>query len=116
MYYLTFNPVLMSLGQTHILNEFHFYADDTQSYIHLSDKSASSAVAKLNACLQDVQRWMSLSKLKLNLEKTEFIVFGSKVQRQKISSHFPVGILGSLLHPVDSVRNLGVVRCRFFLH
>ena len=51
---------------------------------------------------------MSLSKLKLNPEKTEFIVFGSKAQHQKISSHFPVSILGSLLHPVDSVRNLGV--------
>ena len=51
---------------------------------------------------------MSLSKLKLNPEKTEFIVFGSKAQRQKISSHFPVSILGGLLHPVDSVRNLGV--------
>ena len=40
--------------------------------------------------------------------KTEFIVFGSKAQHQKISSHFPVSILGSPLHPVDSVRNLGV--------
>ena len=44
----------------------------------------------------------------VNPEKTEFIVFGSKAQRQKISSHFPVSILGSLLHPVDSVRYLGV--------
>ena len=88
--------------------KFHFYADDTQLYIHLSHKNASSALAKLNACLRDVQEWMSLSKLKLNPEKTEFIVFGSKAQRQKISSHFPVSILGSLLHPVDSVRNLGV--------
>ena len=35
-------------------------------------------------------------------------MFGSKAQCQKISSHFPVSILGSLLHPVDSVRNLGV--------
>ena len=51
---------------------------------------------------------MSLSKLKLNPEKTEFIVFGSKAQRRKISSHFPLSILGSLLHLVDSVRNLGV--------
>ena len=42
------------------------------------------------------------------LKKTEFIVFGSKAQRQKISSHLPVSILGSVLHPVDSVRNLGV--------
>ena len=51
---------------------------------------------------------MSLSKLRLNPEKTEFIVFGSKARLQKVSSHFPVSILGSLLHPVDSVRNLGV--------
>ena len=55
-----------------------------------------------------MQRWMSLSKLRLNPEKTEFIVFGSKAQRKKISSYFPVSILGSFLHPVDSVRNLGV--------
>ena len=47
-------------------------------------------------------------KLKLNPEKTEFIVFGSKAQHQKISFRFPVSILGSLLHPVDSARNLGV--------
>ena len=88
--------------------KFHFYADDTQLYIHLSHKNASAALAKLNACLHDVQWWMYLSKLKLNPEITEFIVFGSKAQRQKISSHFAVSILGSLLHPVDSVRNLGV--------
>ena len=49
---------------------------------------------------------MSFSKLKLNPEKTEFIVFDSKAQRQKICSHFPVSILGSLCHLVDSVRNL----------
>ena len=51
---------------------------------------------------------MSLIKLKLNPEKTKFIVFGSKAQCQKISTDFSVSILGSLLHPVDSVRNLGV--------
>ena len=62
---------------------------------------------------------MSLSKLKLNPEITEFIVFGSKTQRQKISSHFPVSILSSLFHPVDSVRNLGVwfdAECSFSEH
>ena len=100
LYYTTYE------NHPHI--KFHFYADDTQLYIHLSHKNASAALAKLNACLLDVQRWMSLSKLKLNPEKTEFIVFGSKAQSQKNSSYFPVSILGSLLHPVDSVRNLDV--------
>ena len=51
---------------------------------------------------------MSLNKLKLNPEKAIFIVFGSKAQCQKISSHFHVSILGRLLYLVDSVRNLGV--------
>ena len=84
-------PLLFSLYTTplskiirlHPHIKFHLYADDTQLYIHLSHKNASSALAKLNACLHDVQEWMSLSKLKLNPEKTEFIVFGSKAQRQK---------------------------------
>ena len=70
-------PLLFSLYTTplskiirlHPHIKFHFYADDTQLYIHLSHKNASSALAKLNACLRDVQEWMSLSKLKLNPEK-----------------------------------------------
>ena len=66
-----------------------------QMILSYTSISPFSALAKLNACLQDEQRWMSLSKLKLNPETTEFIVFGSKAQRQKISSHFPVSILGS---------------------
>ena len=51
---------------------------------------------------------MALSKLNLNPDKPEFIVFGSNVQRQKLSSHFPVNILGSLLHPANTVKDLGV--------
>ena len=70
-------PLLFSLYTTplskiihlHPHIKFHFYADDTQLYINLSHKNASAALAKLNACLQDVQRWMSFSKLKLNPEK-----------------------------------------------
>ena len=48
------------------------------------------------------------SKLKLNSDKTEFILFGSKKQRERLSACFPIDILGSPLHPTESVRNLGV--------
>ena len=51
---------------------------------------------------------MSTSKLKLNPDKTEFIIFGSKRQRHKLKAYFPIDILGSPLSHVDSVRNLGV--------
>ena len=67
-------PLLFSLYTTplskiirlHPHIKFHFYADDTQLYIHLSHKNASSALAQLNACLRDVQEWMSLSKFYRN--------------------------------------------------
>ena len=106
-------PLLFSLYTTPLIKiirlrphiKFHFYVDDTQLYINLSHKNVSAALAKLNVCLHDGQRWMSISKLKLNPEKLNLL---SLALRKKISSHFPVSILGSFLHPVDSVRNLGV--------
>ena len=51
---------------------------------------------------------MSASKLKLNPDKTEFIVFGSKRQRDKLKAYFPSTILGSPLCPAQWVKNLGV--------
>ena len=88
--------------------KFHFYADDSQVYIHISQKNASAAFEKLNRSLDDVKEWMSTSKLKLNPDKTEFIIFGSKRQRDKLKACFPIDILGNSLCPVDSVKNLGV--------
>ena len=88
--------------------KFHFYADDSQLHVHLSHINASAAFDKLNRCLQDVKEWISASKLKLNPDEIEFIVFGSKNQRERLNVCFPIDILGSLLHSTKSVRNLGV--------
>ena len=51
---------------------------------------------------------MSACKLKLNPDKTEFIVFGSKRQRDKLKAYFPSTILCSPPCPAESVKNLGV--------
>ena len=88
--------------------KFHFYADDSQVYIHLSQKNVSAAFEKLNRCLDNVKQWMFTSKLKLNPDKTEFIIFVSKKQRDKLKTCFPIDILGNSLCPADSVKNLGV--------
>ena len=109
-------PILFSLYttplskviQNHTGISFHFYADDTQLYVHLTHKNVASALDKLSRCLEGVKRWLSTNKLKLNPDKTEFIVFGSKSQREKLNHSFTVNILGNLISPVDAVRNLGV--------
>ena len=109
-------PILFSLYTTPLSKviqihpgiSFQFYADDTQLYVHLTHKNVASALDKLSHCLEDVKRWLSTNKLKLSPDKTEFIVFGSKSQREKLNQSFPVNILGNLISPTDAVRNLGV--------
>ena len=46
--------------------------------------------------------------LKINPQKTEFIIFGSHTQLKKLDSNLPVRIFGKLLDPSDVVKNLGV--------
>ena len=91
------------------LIKHHLYADDTQIYICVTPQNASSAIPELQRCLQEIQSWMASSKLKLNPDKTEFILFGSDAQRKQLSNLFPIDILGSSLTPVKKVRNLGVI-------
>ena len=83
-------------------------ADDTQLYVHLTHKNVSHAFDRLERCLEDVKKWLSANKLKLNPDKTEFIVFGSKIHTEKLNKSIPANILGNFLSPVGEVRNLGV--------
>ena len=109
-------PILFSLYttplskviQNHPGIGFHFYADDTQLYVHLTHKNVAHAFDRLKSCLVGVKKWLSANTLKLNPDKTEFIVLRSKIQREKLNKSFPVNILGNFLSPVGAVRNLGV--------
>ena len=62
----------------------HFYADDTQLYITLTPTNFSHSIQKLKNCLNDFQNFMFANKLKLNPEKTEFILIGSKNYRKQL--------------------------------
>ena len=86
-------PILFSLYTTHtevIQNHpgisFQFYTDDPQLYVHLTHKNVASTLDKLSYCLEDVKRWLSTNKLKLNPDRTEFTVFGSMSQRKKLGT------------------------------
>ena len=65
-------------------NKYYFYADDTQLFIHLTHVNASTAFEKLRKCLDDGKLWLGTNKLKLNTDKTDFIIFGPrKGKKQK---------------------------------
>ena len=61
--------------------QYHFYADDTQLYITFNTDSADDAClakSRVEHCVEEIDRWMISNKLKLNVDKTELIVFSSK--------------------------------------
>ncbi|XP_060949590.1 serine/threonine-protein phosphatase 6 regulatory subunit 3-like [Limanda limanda] len=65
---------------------FHCYADDTQVYI--SSKPTAIPPTSLITCLDDIRSWMSRNFLKLNGNKTEALLIGSKSTITK-SQHTP---------------------------
>ena len=89
--------------------KYHFYADDTQLFIYLSPDDSLKSFDRLKSCLNDIQVWMCENKLKLNPDKTEFIVRGAKDRYKWLSDSFPVNILGNCLSHTDVVHNLGVL-------
>ena len=58
--------------------------------IYLDHRNFDSSFAEFTECLTRVQKWMDGVKLKLNPEKTEFIIIGdrqaSKFPMQKFST------------------------------
>ena len=89
------NP-LSSIIRSHRGIKHHFYADDTQLYITLSPSNFSQSMTALTDCLNDIQNFMAANKLKLNPDKTEFILIGSKYSRKQLHSLFPTDIY---VHP-----------------
>ena len=86
------------------------YADDTQVYFVLdddSDRALLTCIPKIERCVDDIKCWSTANDLKLNGDKTEVLHITSCFRN---SSPLPsVQICNSLIEPVDSARNLGVV-------
>lgn len=99
---------LSSVIDRHLVSH-HLYADDTQIYLSLSNQNPEHSLEILQNCLRDVFSWMTNCKLKLNPDKTEFLVIGTKVQRDKFSGCFPAKLLGQDVNPSPSARNLGII-------
>ena len=61
----------------------HLYADDTQISMSLSVSNAKESLEKLQHYVMAVSAWMTWSKLKVNPSKTDFLLIGTKLQREK---------------------------------
>ena len=66
---------------------YHSYADATQVYISFSpDSDEIEARHAQESCLADVRLWMAANFLKLNDDKTDFLLIGNKYNLPKVES------------------------------
>jgi hypothetical protein len=104
--FLLYTADVAAIAQRHGVS-VHSYADDTQLYTSCSAPDGPRSAATLLLCIEDIDRWMSSNRLKLNADKTQFIWLGSSQQLKKVE-HIRLSVGGVDVVPLDCVRDLGV--------
>jgi hypothetical protein len=101
---------VFDIATAHGINS-HLYADDTQIYFAFDLDNPSDydlARTKVENCIDDVRIWMNQNKLKLNDEKTEYLILTTPRQKDKITKKsLTIGL--SEISPSETAKNLGVV-------
>ena len=86
------------LGQIctkHIL--YHIYADNQQVYLSFKpgptgmQSPEDYCILQIEQFIEEIRKWMTINMLKLNDDKTEFIIFGTCQQLEK-TDHITIGI------------------------
>ena len=79
--FFVYSSKLFNIVNKHLPN-VHAYADDTQLYLAFKPgnyANETAALSSIQSCIRDVQNWMLIDELKLNPDKTEFLILGTTV-------------------------------------
>ena len=88
---------------------YHFFADDSQLYKSFPTTSSDdqqNAKTALERCIASISQWMFSNRLKLNMDKTEFITFGTRQQLSKLCFN-EINVCDETIKASPNVRNLG---------
>ena len=87
--------------------DYHIYADDTQVYCSTDLLNPQDDLKRITACVSDIRTWMIQNKLKINDDKTEFLILHSSYKEFTANLNFEIG--QTLVKPSDTCHNLGVI-------
>jgi hypothetical protein len=90
--------------------DHHVYADDTQLYVSFDPKvpgELDRAMTRLQNCILDIKKWMTINKLKLNDSKTEFFIAASPHNQKHIPLNVSLSVGNDIIKPSKTIRNLG---------
>ena len=88
--------------------KYHMYADDTQIYLPFNLADSEQAILKIQNCIVDIRKWMAANFLRLNDDKTEFMILGTPNMIQKVSS-LQIVVGSDDISSTRAARNIGVI-------
>ena len=107
--YLLYTAPLADVIKEHNMS-YHFYADDTQIYMSFQPSSYMVSLdevrSTIEACVSDINEWMTDNKLKLNNDKTELLILHAHHRPSPSLDSVYAGT--ELIKASESVRNIGV--------
>ena len=121
MNYSSFNPIRRGVPQgsilgpllfliyindiTHASSKFKFiiYADDTN--LLLAEQSINSLHSNLTSELKLIYNWIHINKLKLNISKTNYILFQNRSLKKQMP---PLSLEGETIKQANQIKFLGV--------
>ena len=68
------------------LPDVHCYADDSHLLKPNSQASQDEAVIAMQHCIEDIRQWMLTDRIKLNDDKSEYLLMRTRQQLSKISA------------------------------
>ena len=107
--YCMYTKPVSDIIQRHGLSH-HSYADDTHLYmtINHSNNDLRDGLARIELYVSKIREWMNQNMLKLNVNKTEFIVFTSKYKHD-LYNDLSITIGGTVVDCSSQVKDLGVI-------
>ena len=88
--------------------KLHMFADDMQLYISFERIDILDSISNIEHCLRHIKLWMSNNFLKVNDDKTQFLVISPKTKNRNLFSDLCISFGGSIIFPSSTAKNLGV--------